>query len=123
MLLSVPMAEALIVLGVVGLLLGLGLMAVLLPLETLLAIGAAMVALGLLLGLPAGTYYHVRLYRLLEAHGGVPRDFFWHPTRYHSAVPHAESRKFMPWFLAGAAGFVLILLGCAIVMLGVIRSR
>ena len=116
------MAEALIVLSVVVLLLGFGLMAALLPLETLLAIGAGLVALGLFVGLPAGTYYHVRLYRCLEAQGGVPRDFFWHPTRYHADVPRAESRKFMPWFIAGAAGFVLILLGCAIVMLGVMRS-
>jgi hypothetical protein len=116
------MAEALVVLGVVGLLVTLGLMAVLLPIETLVLAGAACIVIGFLLGVPAGTYYHVKLYRCLAARGGVPQDFFWHPTRYHEALPRAESRKFMPWFIAGAVGFILILLGCSIVMLGVLRA-
>jgi len=116
------MAESLVVLAVVGLLVVLGSMAVLLSLETLVLVGVVCVATGFMLGVPAGTYYHVLLYRCLAARGGVPRDFFWHPTRYHAGLPQAESRKFMPWFVAGAVGFMLILLGCSIVMLGVMRA-
>ena len=116
------MAEALIVLAVVALLTGFGLMAVVLPVETLMLVGAVCVLIGFALGVPAGAYYHLRLYRCLAANGGVPRDFFWHPTRYHADVPPADTPKYMPWFIAGAVGFVLILLGCAIVMLGVLRA-
>ena len=116
------MTEALIVFFVVSALLVLGIMTVVLPLEMLVVIGTACVATGLLLGVPAGAYYHVRLYRCLAARGEVPRDFFWHPTRYHAAIPPAESRAFMPWFMLGAAGFGLIMLGCSIVMLGVLRA-
>jgi hypothetical protein len=116
------MAEALIVLAVVGLLLLLGLMAAVLTLEALVMVGVVCVAIGVVFGVPAGAYYHLRLYRCLAARGGVPRDFFWHPTRYHADVSPIESRTFMPWFVAGAVGFVLILLGCSIVMLGVLRA-
>jgi hypothetical protein len=116
------MAETLVVFAVVGLLVVLGLMAALLPPETLVLVGVTCIATGFVLGVPAGTYYHVKLYRCLAARGGVPSDFFWHPTRYHDQLPRTESRKFMPWFVAGAVGFMLILLGCSIVMLGVMRA-
>jgi hypothetical protein len=116
------MMEALFVFGIVGLLVALGSMAVLLPLETLVLVGASCVALGFVLGVPAGAYYHVQLYRCLATRGNVPRDFFWRPTRYHAGLSARETRTFMPWFIAGALGFLLILGGCAIVMLGVLRA-
>jgi hypothetical protein len=115
------MVESLVVLAVVGGLVVLGLMVALLPIEGLLLAGAACMALGLGVGVPAGLYYHVKLYRYLAAHGGVPRGFIWHPTRYHAELSPSELRHITPWFVTGALGFVLILLGCAIVMLGVWR--
>jgi hypothetical protein len=114
--------EALVVFGLVGLLVLFGTMALLLPLEILVLAGVVCIAAGFMLGVPAGTYYHVKLYRALAAHGGVPRGFFWHPTRYHASVPPNEWRNIVPWFAAGAIGFVLILVGCAIVMLGMLRA-
>jgi hypothetical protein len=115
------MVEALVVLGVVAALCLLGVMAVVLPLETLVFVGVVCVATGIALGVPAGAYYHVKLYRYLAANGGVPRGFIWHPTRYHDALPTQTRRGILPWFFAGALGFLLILLGCALVILGVLR--
>jgi|WetSurMetagenome_2_1015567.scaffolds.fasta_scaffold422462_2 hypothetical protein len=115
------MVESLVVLGVVAGLVVFGLMVALLPIEGLLLAGVGCIALGFALGVPSGAYYHLKLYRYLAAHGGVPSGFFWHPTRYHAQLPPSELRKITPWFLLGALGFVLILLGCAIVMLGVWR--
>ncbi|HEY2732496.1 MAG TPA: hypothetical protein VGI70_00850, partial [Polyangiales bacterium] len=112
------MFETLVVLGVVGTLIVLGIMVALLSLESLLITGLACVALGFGLGVPAGAYYHFRLYRYLAAHGGVPRGFFWNPARYHANLPAVELRRITPWFVIGALGFLMILFGCAIVMLG-----
>jgi hypothetical protein len=115
------MVEALWVIGVVALLVALGVMAVVLPLPVLLGVGAACMAAGLVFGVPAGAYYHVKLYRCLAAKGGVPSGFLWHPTRYHAALLPEERRGVMPWFMLGGAGFALIMLGCMIFMLGFLR--
>jgi hypothetical protein len=115
------MVESLVVLAVVVGLVVIGLMVALLPIEGMLIAGVACMALGFGLGVPAGVYYHFKLYRYLAAHGGVPSGFIWHPTRYHADVPPSEMRHITPWFVTGALGFLLIMIGCAIVMLGVWR--
>jgi hypothetical protein len=115
------MVEAIVVIGLVGLLVVLGWLGVVLPIETLVLGGVGCVTVGFVLGVPAGVYYHVRLYRCLAARGGVPRGFIWHPTRYHAGLLPEERRNVMPWFVAGAFGFTLILFGCAVFMLGFIR--
>jgi hypothetical protein len=115
------MAEAALVFAVVGSLVVLGLMATLLPVESLLLSGACCILLGIVLGVPAGMFYHLKLYRWLAANGGVPRGFIWHPTRYHARLSPDAWKRVMPWFAAGAAGFVLIMLGCVIVALSVWR--
>jgi hypothetical protein len=116
------MAEAALVTAVIGLLVVLGLMAALLPFETLVLAGGCCILLGFALGVPAGTLYHIKLYRWLAANGGVPRGFFWHPTRYHAKLSPDAWRRVLPWFATGAAGFGLIMLGCTIVMLSVWRA-
>jgi hypothetical protein len=116
------MAEAALVIAVIGFMFVLGLMAVLVPFETLVLAGSCFILLGFLLGVPAGTLYHVKLYRWLAANGGVPRGFFWHPTRYHKQVAPDVWRGILPWFTTGVVGFALIMMGCAIVMLSVWRA-
>lgn len=115
------MLETALVLGVVGILVVLGTLAVSLSLEALVVTGLSCVAAGLVLGLPAGVLYHVLLYRCLQAHGPVPDGFIWHPTRHHHALSAEERRRVLPWFSAGALGFGLIVLGCAIFALGFLR--
>ena len=115
------MLEALIVVGAVGLLVLVGGLAVTLSLEALIVTGLGCMAVGFALGVPAGALYHFVLYRCLRAHGAVPRGFVWHPTRFHDALSPEERRRVLPWFTAGALGFGLIMLGCAIFALGFLR--
>jgi hypothetical protein len=116
------MIEALFVLGLLVVLVVLGLTALFLSLEAILIVGAACIALGLVVGVPAGTYYHVKLYRCVAARGPVPRRFWFQPTQYHPELEPAEWRGVRPWFLLGAAGFLLIVVGCLVVGLGVMRA-
>jgi hypothetical protein len=115
------MVEALYVVGLVGAMIVLGAMAVLLPLESLVFAGVACVVVGSIVGFPAGFYYHVQLYRCLARRGAVPRSFVWHPTRYHAELSAEERRDVLPWFVAGALGFVLIVFGYATLSLGFLR--
>ena len=90
--------------------------------QLLFVCGAGAVALGLAAGIPAGIAYHLALRRALAAHGNVPRRWWWHPTRLHGSLPAARLRPVMPWFRAGAAGFVLALGGCALVLAAVLAQ-
>lgn len=117
------MIETLLVLGVVGLLIALGCATVLLSLGGLLAVGAACIGVGFVIGVPAGAYYHVKLYRELALQGPVPREFWWRPTRFHGELEAAQWRRVLPWFVLGGGGFVLIVAGALVVLLGVLRAR
>lgn len=116
------MIETLLVFGVVGLLVLLGTGAYLLSVEALLIAGAVCIGLGFSIGLPAGTLYHLRLYRSLAQRGPVPRSFWLRPTSLHQELEAAEWRAVAPWFVIGGTGFALIILGCVIVMLGLLRA-
>ena len=116
------MLEGLLVLGLLVVLVGLGLCALLMPLELLFIVGMSCVVGGFCIGVPAGAYYHLKLYRLLIARGPVPRSFWLSPTRYHDQLERTEWRTVVPWFAIGGAGFMLIVLGCLIVMLAVLKS-
>ncbi len=106
------MIELLVVLGA---LVALGLPVLLLELLgpwILAQLAVATVALGVVFGLPAGFVYHVQLRRALRAHlGAAPRYWWWNPTPHHRALPSDMKREFLPAFAAGAAGFLLVVLG------------
>ena len=115
------MLEALMVVGVIGVLVLLGTLAATLTLQALVITGLALMGGGLVVGVPACAWYHVALYRCLVARGEVPAGFVWHPTRYHAGLSVEERRRVLPWFTAGALGFGLIMLGCAIFALGFLQ--
>lgn len=80
--------------------------------------GVALVALGMAIGVPAGALYHVQLWRALR-----PARLWWlHPTALHARLDGAARRRVLGWFKLGAAGFVLAILGCALVAIGAFRS-
>jgi hypothetical protein len=109
------MNEALLALGVVVALAGLGGL-VLLPWEPLLHGGLVASAIGLGAGVPLAVVYHVQLYRGLRACGGVPRGWIWNPIALHDQLTPAWRRRVVPWAWAGGAGFVVVVLG--LVLLG-----
>jgi hypothetical protein len=116
------MIEALIVFGVVAGLVLLGVAGFALSLEGLLLVAASCIGAGFVIGLPAGTLYHVRLYRSLAQRGPVPRSFWLRPTGLHDRLSRDEWRSIAPCFIVGGSGFALIVLGCVVMLLGVLRG-
>lgn len=81
-------------------------------------LGACALMLGVMGSFVAGMGYHWALYRALGPRGALPRGWWWSPTRLHPMLRGSERNAVMPWFYAGAASFVLVVLG-AIAVLGV----
>lgn len=114
-----PVIEVGVVVGVVAVLVAAGAAAATLTWQVLLVSGVVFVAVGTLVGIPTGVYYHVVLHRFLKLQGQVPRDWWLHPTRYHSRLEPWQMREMRPWFGLGAIGFGIMMLGCLIAALGV----
>ena len=86
----------------------------------LLGVGAGVVVLGLLVGIVAGIVYHLALFRALSPLGILPPGWWWRPTSLHVHLAPAQWRGVRPWFYAGAAGFLAVLAGCAIVLAAIV---
>ena len=82
-----------------------------------LALGGVALGLmgaGLLVGVPSGLAYHVLLRRALLRRGPLPRGWYWAPQKHHAALDAGGVRKLRPWFVVGALGFAVIVLGFAL---------
>lgn len=117
------MTEAVIVLGLVLALMLVGTLAVSLAWTTIVIAGVALIAVGFVVGVPTGVYYHVALYRCLAPRGSLPRRWLWSPVRLHAQLFEHERRSVMRWFYLGGSGFVLIVVGGALVGLGLAFSE
>lgn len=111
------MAELLIALAPLLALVGLAILATLLPLSWIASGSLALMLLGFLFGVPSGVYYHVLLRRELRRQGPVPKGWYWQPQHYHHTLAAPAVAGLRPWFLLGAAGFGLIILGFALAVL------
>lgn len=88
----------------------------------LVAAGLILIVLGLVVGVPTGMLYHVRLRAVLAAGGALPARWWLHPTPLHERLDAERRRWVLRPFYAGAAGFLAILLGCGLAVVGVLRS-
>ena len=95
-----------------------GLLLPLLSWTAVLQLGVLGVVLGLGLGIPTSLVYHVRLARVLAARGELPPRWWLAPTRLHERLRGAERRAVLRWFFLGGAGFVITLAGCAAALVG-----
>ena len=84
--------------------------------------GLALVGLGLAVGVPAGFYYHLRLWRALRPRLELGAAFWLHPVSFHPQLTDAEKKRVMPWLYLGGAGFIVALVGCALTGFGAWRS-
>lgn len=73
--------------------------------------GLWILAGGLLIGIPSGLWYHVVLYRALRKRMTLPSGWWRAPVKLHHRLTPSEFRPVRPWFVAGAAGFVLCCVG------------
>ena len=91
--------------------------------NVLLIIGAAMVAVGLTVGVVVGIGYHLALYRALAPTGILESRWWWRPTSYNDRLPSASRRTVMWWFYAGVTSMVVVLAGCALILAGIMILR
>ena len=106
------MLEGLLVLLALGLLAAGTLIVQLVPAEWLLEGGWVCAAVGLLVGVPTGFWYHVKLAACLRGTGKLPARWWLRPVRLHRHLPADERPAVMLWFGIGGAGFGLAMLGC-----------
>jgi len=84
-------------------------------------IGLWVVGAGFALSVPTGAVYHYTLYRSLRRAGALPARWWLRPTAHHSRIPAADRFHVLAWCYAGAAGFLVILVGIAIAASGALR--
>jgi hypothetical protein len=92
------------------------------PWPLLMQGGAAIAALGILFGIPAGLAYHLRLRQELIRLGQLADQWWWQPVAQHRFLDPAGHRRVHRSFRLGAAGCGVIFLGCFIVLVGLLRS-
>ena len=109
------MIEITLVLGaVLALVLG-GAVGAWLPPDTLFLAGVRLAAAGLAFGVPTGLVYHLELRRALLGADALPARWWLHPTSLHGAIPAAQRTRVLAWCYAGAAGWLISVVGCAVV--------
>ena len=115
------MGELWIALGLVA---ALGALAAIWSLEpaTLLIVGFWVTLAGLGFGIPTGVVYHVALRRALLACGRLPARWWLRPTELHGDIPAPDRTRVLAWCGAGAAGFLVTLVGCALIALSAWRE-
>ena len=89
------------------------------PWVSLLMAGMLTTAAGLAFGLATGLWYHIALARALVARRALLPRWWLRPVSLHGRLDTAGQRRVMPWFYAGAAGFVVTVVGLALLALGV----
>lgn len=87
------------------------------------ALGLFALALGLLLGLATGFWYHVVLYRILSARMRLPPRWWLSPSSLHPHLTAREWRRVTPWYRLGGLGFVLCLVGGAAAIAGALLGQ
>ncbi|MDP1769914.1 MAG: hypothetical protein Q8L74_14070 [Nitrospirota bacterium] len=91
--------------------------------QIMIELGLWVLAVGLLIGIPTGLWYHVTLYRQLAPRVTLPPRWWRDPVAWHAQLSPSDFRPVRPWFLLGAAGFVLCCLGGAAAIIGLLVAR
>jgi hypothetical protein len=89
------------------------------PWETLYYGGIWVAVAGFVVGVPTGFIYHVRLFRVLNPRGALPRGWYWRPLRFNSCLHREERAGVMAWCYIGGLGFAIICLGLLMMGAGV----
>jgi hypothetical protein len=117
---AAAVSEALLVLGAVATLAGMALLAAVVDPDALLRAGAWITLAGLVTGVPAGGWYHLVLYRALRARGPLPARWWLRPVDLHVLLGDPERGPVLRWFALGGLGFAVVVIGCAVLVLGLL---
>lgn len=118
-----PMLELLIVLASLVLIGLTGVVTMVVTPPLMVEFGLWVLAAGLMIGIPTGWWYHVRLYRTLAAKMSVPSRWWQRPVELHPLLTVNEYHRIRPWFAAGAVGFVLCVVGGVAAIAGMLVLR
>lgn len=117
------MLELLLVLGSLVGFCAIALITVLVTPQIMIELGLWVLAVGLLIGIPTGLWYHVVLYKQLAPRTTLPLRWWRAPVELHPLLTPHEFSRVKPWFVAGAVGFVLCCLGGAAAIAGLVVIR
>lgn len=95
--------------------------AAMIPAMTLLWSGVIVGSIGAVFGLLAGLVYHARLWQALRAESVEPTDMWLRPYLLHDKLSAARRGGVQAWFLIGAAGFGLTMLGATGILTAIVR--
>jgi hypothetical protein len=90
--------------------------------ELQFVLGGWTTLVGLVGGGAAGIVYHLALRRALDRMGVGTRGWLWSPVSRHGLLDERGRRDVLPWFRAGAAGFVICLAGIGWIVAAVVRA-
>ncbi|PYM12955.1 MAG: hypothetical protein DMD81_22550 [Candidatus Rokuibacteriota bacterium] len=93
-----------------------------LPWPTLLIAGSVTTAVGLVFGVATGLWYHIALAQVLSAKRALTPRWWLRPSSLHDRMDTADQRRVMPWFYAGAVGFVVTVAGLALLTMAVVGA-
>ncbi len=91
--------------------------------QIMIELGLWVLAIGLLVGIPTGLWYHVALYHQLVPRIILPARWWRRPVELHSLLTPVEFRRVRPWFVAGAVGFLLCCVGGVAAIIGLLVIR
>ena len=114
------MIEILLVLGALVAVGALGVLATVLTPALMTELGLWILLGGLVTGVPAGLWYHVVLYRTLARKMPLPATWWLAPVALHPHLAPHEYTPIKPWFMLGALGFTLSLVGGIAAIAGVL---
>ena len=83
--------------------------------------GMAISAFGFLYGIPTAIVYHWLLRRSLLRVNRLPERWWVSPPSHHDLIPHDERRGVYVWGAIGGSGFLVIVLGILITVVGLWR--
>lgn len=110
----------LLVLLSVGVLALVGVVVPLLPAEWVVQAGWLCTAAGLMVGVPTGFWYHVKLRACLKRGDRLEERWWLRPSSLHCRLEPEERPSVLVWFALGGAGFVVTVAGCILIGAGVV---
>ena len=116
------MAELVLTFLIVAALVALTILPRVVSIGGLLAVGAVGIVVGLLFGLPVAFYYHLRLFRGLNRLGAPTERWWVDPRPLQKVLPEEEQRLLTRIFWVGGAGFLISIVGCIALAMGVLVS-
>jgi len=115
--------EILIAAGIFALLAGVALALQLADPLSMLYLGAILVVGGLAFSTPFAIVYHWKLYRVLGPRGELDKRWLLNPTGQHKHLRDSDRPRVMPWFYAGAFGWGVCVIGCAVLGIAAFMLR